>query len=188
MPRYFLAIPLPDKVRDCLVAVQPPAFPGLRLVGRQEMHLTLHFLGEIAPRWEEVMREALARVKMNAFTITIRGVGRFPSEGQPQVLWSGVDSSPSLHALHHTIGTALKDATGFQPEVRLYSPHISLARLNTPVPPVVIENYLEEHKGFQIPCVLLKHFALYSSAFIDNVPQYREEALFQLSEPYCQLE
>ncbi len=33
MPRYFIAIPLPDEARERLVAVQPPAVPGMRILG-----------------------------------------------------------------------------------------------------------------------------------------------------------
>lgn len=49
MPRHFIAIPLPDDLKDRLVAIQPPAVPGMRLIGREEFHLTVHFLGEVAP-------------------------------------------------------------------------------------------------------------------------------------------
>jgi 2'-5' RNA ligase len=90
-----------------------------------------------------------------------------------------VDNS-CLFALHYSIGTALADPIGFQPEEHPYSPHITLAHLNSPTPPDVVEQYLEKHKDFQIPSVLLKHFVLYSSVLVDNVPQYREEAAFPL--------
>ena len=33
MPRYFIALPLPDERRDRLVAIQPPAVPGMRVLG-----------------------------------------------------------------------------------------------------------------------------------------------------------
>jgi len=181
--RYFLAIPLPDEAKDRLVAVQPAAIPGMRLIGRQELHLTLLFLGEVAPQLNELVRMALAKVRMNAFAITTSGVGRFPPEGQPQVLWSGVEGSPSLLALHHSISTTLTDAIGFQPEARPYSPHITLARLNTPAPPGIVDRYLEENKGLQIVPVLVKRFELYSSVVVNNVPQYQEDAVFPLYEP-----
>ena len=143
MPSYFLVIPLPDEVKGRLVAVQPPALPGMRLVGRGEMHLTLYSLGELAPRYDEAIRKALASVKANAFTITISGVGRFQLEGEPQVLWAGIESSPPLLALHRSIGAVLTDAIGFQPEELPYAPHITLARLNAPAPPHFVERYLE---------------------------------------------
>jgi len=183
MPLYFLIIPLPDEVKDRLVAVQPRDIPGMRLAGREEMHLTLYSLGEIAPQDDEAVRKALASVKANAFTITISGVGRFQLEGEPQVLWAGVEGNPCLFALHHSIGAALTAAIGFQPEEHRYSPHITLARLNSPVPPDAVESYLEHNRGFLIPPVLLKRFVLYSSVAVDGVPQYREEAPFPLTPP-----
>jgi RNA 2',3'-cyclic 3'-phosphodiesterase len=180
MLRYFVAIPLPDDSRECLLTVQPHSIPGMRLIGRQELHLTLHFLGELTPASKEAVQRTLAKVKVNAFTITIKGLGVFPTEGQPRVLWSGVERSPPLFALHHALGAALIDAIGFQLEERSYSPHVTLARLNTPALPGAIERYLEENKGFQVPSILLKHFALYSSILANDSPLYREEAVFDL--------
>jgi 2'-5' RNA ligase len=96
MPRFFVAIPLPDEAKNCLIAAQPPVIPGMRVLGREELHLTLHFLGEIAPHHVGVVGNALASVRMNAFAITIRGVGRFPPEGEAQVLWAGAEASAAL--------------------------------------------------------------------------------------------
>lgn len=182
MPRFFLAMQLPEDAKDRLLAVQPPTIPGVRLIRRQELHLTLHFLGEVAAHDEGRLREALSNVKAYAFPITIQGIGQFPPEGEPQVLWAGVETNPSLIALHHSIGTALAEAIRFQPEERPYSPHVTLARLNMPAPPGVIEQYLEANNGFCVSPVFLKQFALYSSVFVNNVPHYQEESVFHLAE------
>jgi 2'-5' RNA ligase len=183
MPSYFLIIPFPDEVKDRLGAVQPRDLPGVSLAGRQEMHLTLYSLGELSPRYDEAIRKALAQVKASAFTITISGVGKFQLEGKPQVLWAGIESSPPLFALHHSIGTALIDAIGFKPEELPYAPHITLARLNSPAPPDAVERYLEDNQGFVVRSVLLDRFVLYSSVAVDGVPQYREEVVFPLLQP-----
>jgi len=178
--RFFAAALLPDDAKDRLVAVQPPAFPAIRLIGRQELHLTLHFLGEFAPRCESVVRRALSTVTVHAFTITIRGIGRFPDEGQPQVLWAGVERSPALLMLHNSISSALSVAIGFRPEARPYSPHVTLARLSGPAPPGFVEHYLEENQGLQVPPSLINRFALFSSILEDDLPKYREEAVVDL--------
>ena len=183
MPSYFLVIPLTEEAKDRLVAVQPSYLPRMRLAGRQEMHLTLYSLGELAPQNDEAIRKALATVKANAFTITVRGVGRFQLEGKPQVLWAGVEGNSSLFALHHSIGAALADPIGLHLEEFPYSPHITLARLSSPDPPDTVERFLEDNMDFLIPPVLLKRFVLYSSIAVDGVPQYREEAAFPLLEP-----
>ena len=170
MPRYFIAIPLPDEARDRLVAVQPPAVPSMRLLGREELHLTLHFLGEVAAQDLGNVRTALATVRTHSFTIAVNGIGKFQQEGRPQVLWAGVEANAALIALHRSIGAAMADAIGFRPEERPYSPHLTLARLNGPVPPDVIDGYLEGSRGFVIPSVPIDRFVLYSSDFAQCAP------------------
>jgi 2'-5' RNA ligase len=180
MPRFFLAVPLPDDARNRLVAVQPVPFPGLRVLGWNELHLTLHFLGELDPSSVELVRKALAGVRMNAFTMTLRGVGRFPPEGCPRVLWVGVEHDPALLALHAAVALVLSEAIGFHPEERPYSPHVTLARLNEPGPGGNVERYLEENMNFQVSFVAITQFVLYSSDFIDGIPHYREVATYSL--------
>jgi RNA 2',3'-cyclic 3'-phosphodiesterase len=183
MLRYFIALPLPSDLKDRLVAIQPPALPGMRLIGRDEFHLTLHFLGEVAAQDVEKVRNALATIKTNAFAIRINGVGMFPSERHAKVLWAGVEANADLLELHRAIGSVLADAIGFRPEERPYSPHVTLARLDEPAPPEIIDGYLNENKGFSPPPVLIDRFIIYSSEFKDKVPRYREEAVFRLASP-----
>ena len=46
-----------------LIAIQPPTVSGMRPLAREELHLTLHFLGEVAandigammPTWEQLL-------------------------------------------------------------------------------------------------------------------------------------
>ena len=180
MPRYFIAFPLPEEARDRLIAVQPPAVSGMRILAREELHLTLHFLGEVRPHDLDAVRTALATVRMNAFTIGLNGVGMFESERHAKVLWAGVEPSADLTALQRSIGTVLTDAIGFQPEDRPYSPHITLARLDEPDQSGVVERYLAENRGFAVPSVLIDRFVLFSSSFAENVPKYQEEAAFLL--------
>jgi 2'-5' RNA ligase len=181
MPRYFVAVPLPAETTELLAAVQPAGMPGMRLVARQEFHLTLHFLGEVPQQQDEVLRAALARVGKNAFSIDLRGVGRFPADGEPRVLWAGVEKSPALLDLHKSVGAVLTDAIGYRPEARPYSPHVTLAYLDLPVSPEWVERYLEENKGFQAASVPVGRFVLYSSVLADNTPRYWEEATFHLA-------
>ena len=180
MPRYFIALPLPEEAKGRLVAIQPPAVPGMRILAREELHLTLHFLGEVAANDIEIVRAALATVRMNAFTIGLSGVGMFSSERHTKVLWAGVEANEDLTALHRCIGSILSSAIGFRPEYRPYSPHITLARLDEPTPSGVIERYLEENKAFVVPSVRIDRFILFSSRFVENVPKYQEEAAYPL--------
>jgi RNA 2',3'-cyclic 3'-phosphodiesterase len=181
MPRCFVAVTLPDETKDRLVAAQPPAASGLRILGREELHLTLYFLGEIETDAFDAAREALAGVKSDLFMIDIRGVGRFPPRGKATVLWAGVVENPQLDALHASVGAALAEAIGFQPERRRYAPHITLARVKPTARPGPIDRYLQEQCDFQVPSVPVDRLVLFSSVLAKTGPQYREEAVYPFS-------
>lgn len=183
MPRLFLAIPLPAEVKDYLVELRPPAVRGMRLVGREAMHVTLHFLGEIAQSEVDHLRTALTQVKGNAFSLVLRGVGRFPPARELRVLWVGVETNPALVELHQSIGAVLTEAIGFQPERRPYAPHVTLARFNAPTDPDAIEPFLEEYKAFELPVIFVTQFTLYSSVVVDRAPKYQEVAVYPLGTP-----
>jgi 2'-5' RNA ligase len=183
MSRYFVALALPDEAKDRILAIRPPAVPGSRLAAREELHLTLHFLGEVDPQHAPALRNALAGVRAEAFSISLQGVGRFPPDGPPRVLWAGVECHPSLIALHRAVGIALTVAIGFRPEDRPYSPHVTLAYLNSPPPPGTVERYLAETGGFRVAPVHVRQFALYTSAIAEDRPRYREEGVFDLLPP-----
>jgi len=176
--RYFVAALLPDHAKNQLIAAQPHAAPGVRLLTHRELHLTLQYLGEVNSPSE--VATALASVSMKTFRIAVRGNGAFPSEANPEVLWAGVERASTLSALHDSIGACLNRAVGFQPEARTYSPHVTLARLNRPCSDDTIERYLKENKEFRIPSIPIRHFALYSSRFVSGIPEYEEQARFDL--------
>jgi len=180
MQRYFVAVVLPDESKERLLSIQPSALPDMRLLGRHELHLTLHYLGEVSDRSRDLVRRALEEIKANRFVLAIGRLGLFSTDGQPKVLWSAVEKDPALNAIHRSIGDVLTRAIGFQPEQRPYFPHVTLARFNGPCSLAVVEDYLEQNEGFNISAVLVKQFALYSTTFVDGVPQYQEEGVFNL--------
>ncbi len=177
MPRLFVAIDLPVSVREELVRVQPPPAPGLRRVSMEQIHLTLHFIGdaEIEP-----LVRALAAVVGSSLTIVIEGIGKFPPQGKASVLWAGVQRNSELCGLHAAIGKALETA-GFPTETRPFSPHITLARCGHRVPAESVDEFLTRQKGLSLPPVAVSGFGLYSSTNVDGAPVYRRERWFPLS-------
>jgi 2'-5' RNA ligase len=102
------------------------------------------------------------------------------TEGQPNVLWAGVESNPALFGLHHSTASALNSAIGFQPEKRPYSPHVTLARLNAPASLDIVDRYVEDNVKLELSAIPIKYFGLCSSIFVDGSPRYQEEELFDL--------
>ena len=182
MPRLFVAIELPERVKDSLVALQTP-LPGARWVGREQMHLTLRFIGADVPEAQVTpIQDALAQVQAESFPMTVRDVGRFPpGKRAAQVLWAGVATNPALGWLHRSIETALA-GVGFAPEARDFHPHITLARLknNRPVPEV--SQFLADNATFATEPFLVDRFFLIRSTLTGQGPQYQHEAIYELTQ------
>lgn len=183
MPRYFVAIPLPNDARDQLVRAQPAATDGLRIVSREDLHLTLHFLGEVAEAQTEALHRALAQVRLKPFPISVTGSGSFPQgSGGAVFFYARVEPAPALVELHCRVGTSLRDAIGFQIEPRPWVPHITLARSESALPPAEIEKLSQALAPLQIESLAVDRFSLYLSELVNGLPRYREQCAYRLSD------
>ena len=180
MPRrLFIAIDLPKPA--CWQLGQLVAAPprGVRPVRPAQMHLTLHFLGDVEDDRLAALAKAVAEVRHQPFTIAIRGTGVFPPQGRPSVLWAGVADSESLAELHASIGTAI-EACGMEIERRPYVPHVTLARLTPAVPRAWVTRLLSETAGFGIAGLPVDRFHLYESQNRDGATEHSVTATFPL--------
>ena len=110
--------------------------PALKLPAIEDLHLTLHYLGDTPQEDIGVLSEALDEVaEAHApFEVAYRGLGAFPDAGRPRVAWVGIedpDGGPSepLLALQRAIGRGLREV-GYRPERRKFHPHVTLVRVH----------------------------------------------------------
>lgn len=132
--RAFIAIPLPADLKAKLSTVQqqfrviPSEATWVREV---EFHITLKFLGEVEVAQIEPITSCLrAAVHSCApFSLTFCGVGVFPHEHSPKVLWVGVaEETGRLRRLQREVEQRLTHI-GFPQEDRAFAAHLTLARL-----------------------------------------------------------
>ncbi|MEA4823138.1 MAG: RNA 2',3'-cyclic phosphodiesterase [Clostridiaceae bacterium] len=124
--RLFLAIPLSDIMRDLLDnTIASLRRDGVRgnFTRPENLHITLHFLGEQPSAAVETLSNILLAAVCPAFPLTISGLGRFDSG----VLWAGILPSKELTLLYKDLRVFLQNA-GFSTENRAYHPHLTLAR------------------------------------------------------------
>lgn len=176
--RLFVAIDLPDTVKDQLDMLQAH-IPTARWVKRQQMHLTLFFLGE-TDRLADI-KAGLASIETPPFELTLTGVGRFPKRYKqpPRVLWVGIDAGLALTQLHEQV-TSVLSGIGLAPEKRPFSPHITLARLKTREMLPEVDAFLNTHDAFRVPSVPITEFVLFSSVLSQQGARYEREAVFAL--------
>ncbi|MFQ5791771.1 MAG: RNA 2',3'-cyclic phosphodiesterase [Acidobacteriota bacterium] len=137
--RAFIAIDISDRVRSAIDKVTSElreVARDARWVSRENLHLTLRFLGRSDEKILEAMSRELdgAAERVRTFTLCFRGMGFFPSSRRPRVLWIGVPEPPQeLLELQQQLEEAARKL-GFRPEERRFAPHLTVARFRTTRP------------------------------------------------------
>ena len=177
--RLFVAIALPEDVRDRLATLQS-GLPGARWVPPENLHLTLRFIGEADGRLARDIDAALAGVSMPSFPVTLARVDRFGSGAKVRSLWAGVEPNEPLRRLQAKVEQALQ-RTGLAPEGRKFKPHVTLARFNGGNPGARLYDYLSRQALFRAPAFEAREFVLYSSFLSQTGAIYRAEAEYPLA-------
>ena len=138
--RLFVALEIPSSVRDNLAALidelrradaTPPKLKP-RWVRPENLHVTLKFIGHIDASKLDSIRGVTTTVRLESpVEIEFRGLGFFPGDKRPRVLWVGVKGSPNLVPLANGIDQRLQ-VIGVPKETREFTPHLTLARFDPP--------------------------------------------------------
>ncbi len=132
--RTFIALPLPDPIKAILQNIQEvlaPVSQGIKWVDPELTHITLKFLGDTPERMLEDVREEFIRIvtPTKAFELQLKTVGQFPREGDPRVLWVGLQQIPGMvYRLSDELNAGYI-SLGFDDTGKRFSPHITLGRV-----------------------------------------------------------
>jgi 2'-5' RNA ligase len=128
-----LSVPTLRAVAELQTALRAPLAKELRVawVPPANLHLTLKFLGDIQQESAAAIGAALERGlgERAPFEVRAGGVGAFPDEARPRVLWVGLtDEGGALARLAADVETWL-EALGFPREARPFRPHLTIGRV-----------------------------------------------------------
>jgi len=161
MLRLFTGLALPILIRQRLTLLGGGGIAGAKWVERENLHLTLTFIGEVNEADAEDLDEALEAIRAPRFSLKLQGTGSFDTRGNPATLWAGVADSPALHHLKDKIDRRLQQyAIPF--EKRKYAPHVTLARLKNP-DPAKIAGFMQQHNLFSTEEFEISEFTLFHS-------------------------
>jgi RNA 2',3'-cyclic 3'-phosphodiesterase len=179
--RLFVALDLPPEVCDALehaVNDLRTDVSGARWSKRESLHLTLKFLGNADETLLPGITAALAQIHSSKeIALAMRGIGFFPDDKRPRVMFCGVETSPHLPELAASIETIL-EPLGFLRETRNYVPHITLTHLNSArgVPKLVAA--AEPLKSYHFGAGRAREFHLYQSVLKPVGSEYKKLATF----------
>lgn len=127
--RLFIAIELPEDIKEELIKIEgvlKPYISNVKWVEKENLHITLRFLGEITEERLKDIEEAVGEIanSYSPFYISLSGIGTFP-----YVIWVGIDEGKETltEIAYKSEGALIKK--GFPPADKAFSPHITLGRL-----------------------------------------------------------
>lgn len=126
MPRLFTALAVPADIAASLVTMRG-GLMGARWIEAQDMRITLRFIGDVLPHDARMIDDELRFILRSCLTINIDDVSVFGS-ARPHALIARVHLSPALADMQAEQERIMR-RLGFAPELRKYTPHVTLARL-----------------------------------------------------------
>ena len=145
------------------------------------LHITTKFIGEWPePRLPDLNDVLSGLFRRQRFEIELKGLGWYPSETSPRVLWLGVDGGEPLQALAKEMEERLL-AIGVQKEERAYSPHLTLARMKDPVPLRRLREKVEEMQPAAMGSFSAGAFSLFRSLPGSNASIYQKLYEYQFA-------
>lgn len=182
MVRAFVALEYPTEIKDELATVQERLKPlgDLKLVERENLHMTLKFLGEVSEDKIEGVVEVLEFLSQeNAFNATLKGLGAFPKAKHPRVIWIGLEDNNRVMELHQKIEDSLQDL-GLKKETRFH-PHYTLARVRSIQDTPGLAKLLDENRETIYSTYTVSDITLMRSKLTPNGPEYTPIKKFNLN-------
>lgn len=177
--RCFLAIEIEKEAKKELMKIQkqlPDA--KMKLVGEENIHLTLKFLGEVEDFKINKIRETLKQIKFGKFKANLGNTGIFPSPNFIRVVWVSLEPSEKIKELHKIVDEILEKEK--IREDKAFESHITLARIK----------FVKEKQGFvdELEKINVKpvefevnSFVLKKSTLTEKGPVYEDIEKFDLA-------
>ncbi|MCE5251220.1 RNA 2',3'-cyclic phosphodiesterase [bacterium] len=184
--RTFVAVEIPGDIQEKIGAYIDSirgTFRHVKWVVPQNIHFTIKFLGEVHEPKLKNLRDCIAATasEFGPFEVGLNGIGYFPSEKRPRVVWIGADGGTDyLLEVFQTLENCL-ERVGFDREERTFSPHLTIGRAKKDKKVVTPDNLPEfEPVRFEVSTL-----ALMKSTLTPDGPIYERAFECGLSKVSC---
>lgn len=130
--RAFIALNFSQEKKDHLCSLQQQIedkSTAGRFTRRDNLHMTLAFLGDVPPEQFPILRQLMTKCARRTppLHLSFDRISQLPGKGQETLLYVSCQVSPALTATVRTLHAQLRLA-GFSLEDRDFLPHVTLAR------------------------------------------------------------
>jgi 2'-5' RNA ligase len=167
--RSFLAFELPPQIRHVLTDLFEEVRKApldVRWVRPEGIHLTVVFMGNVQEQDLSPMGERVGETcsRFGPFTMALKGMGCFPNNRNPRVLWIGMEGTlDRMSRFRNELQEGLLPF-GIKEEKREFRPHLTLGRFKKPLKRSAdLERLLFEHKGLTSHACSLNELVFFQS-------------------------
>ena len=179
--RTFIAVDFPPAILEKIEAIvdyfkKNVPDHALKWVEIVNLHLTIKFIGEIDPGKLDQVKSILAGSLEghNAFEIEVAGLGMYPNQRIPRVIWLGITGGETLGKIYTTLDRRFSEL-GIKSESRAFTPHLTIARVRKGTDrktAQVIGETLAQFKVDSLGTVTIDRVHLYQSVLTPSGPIY----------------
>ena len=184
MPRTFVAVESSGEVRNELSKIQDElenTGADLKLVGKENIHMTLRFLGDVSENRLEFIEEAIRdSCNLQPFEAEVKGMGIFPNPNYIRVIWAGVDSGASeLESLRENLDENFSDID-ISSDDKDFTPHYTIARVKSGKAKDKLRSIVERNSDTMFGTVEVDNIKLMKSDLTPDGPIYTPLEVFDL--------
>ena len=179
--RLFIAVNLPqntlEKIEEITDFFKKKTAPApLKWVEMDHLHLTVKFIGEIddlkVNQIEKILNRSLET--QAPFEIEVCGLGMYPHNNHPRVIWLGITGGEPLVRLHNVLDEDLA-ALGIKREGQPFASHLTIARVRRNATPSSVKSIGQTLSQFTVEplgAITIDHVHLYQSVLTPSGPIY----------------
>jgi len=176
MPRLFTGLELPEAVASQMALARGGLF-GARWLAPEDYHITLRFVGDVDARIARDIDETLQEIRRPAAEVRFEGLSSFGGD-KPRAIVVRIKPEPALMELQAEQERRLR-RIGLAPEMRKFTPHVTLARLRR-VRTHAVADYLASRGSLELEPFTALRFVLYSARAGSGGGPYVVEAAYPL--------
>ena len=174
--RCFIAVEVEEAViLDAIGRVQAGlkgTGADLKAVERENIHMTLRFLGDVSEGILEDVKVLVSEFEFSPFQMELEGIGVFPNLGRPRVVWVGLTKgAEELAEIFNKLEPSLV-GMGFKPEGRGFRPHITIARVRSGRNRAQLVEEVLNYRGERFGEFEARHVRLKKSVLTPRGPVY----------------
>ena len=183
--RSFIAIEIDENLKDKFLEIQQELLKidfGFKLVAKENLHLTLKFLGNVKHEKLEKVKENLKEIFSDekSFDISFSGIGCFPNLNNPKVIWIGVaDGKENLVKCANKIEDKMA-RIGFKKEHE-FSPHLTISRVRAAKDKHKFQDLVKKYSNINFGKSRTNKINLMKSTLTPKAPIYEVLEEFLLS-------